>query len=123
MSRKAFILAPFLILFSAIISVIESAALNEFYLKRELSQAQQIDLFSLLEIETIRRVKIEFMSFDPHDFSFEAGEWTISVTFEEERALIHYDGPQSVMATLDYDMVMENVLDYQLLDDLISDID
>lgn len=123
MSRKAFILVPFLVLFSVLISLIESVALNEFYRKREFMNASQIDQFSLLEIETIRRIKKEFISFDPKDFSFEAGEWIISVDFEDESALIHYEGPQSVMAILEYDMVMENVLDYQLLDDAQSDID
>lgn len=123
MSRNAFILVPFIILFSALIGLIESISLNELYRRSETNHAQQIDVFSLLEIETIRRIKIEFVSFDPHDFSFEAGEWRVSVTFSEERAEISYEGPQDLRASLDYDMVMENVMDYQILDASLSDID
>lgn len=123
MNRKAFILVPFLVLLAGLYGFIQSIAINEFYRSRELDYAVQMDLFSLLEIEAIHRIKKEFHSFDPHDFSFKAGEWTVSVHFVEEQAEITYEGSKTVYARLDYDMVLENVLDYQIEESPISDID
>lgn len=121
--RDAYILLPFLILFTILIGLGNGIATNEFYRKTESRNAQQIDAFSLLEIETIKRIKDQFLSFNPKDFSFTAGEWTVDVRFIEEMAEIVYSGSQTVHAVLDYDMVFENVMRYRILDESESDSD
>lgn len=123
MTRKAYIIVPFLIMFILLIGLSNGIVLSEFYLKTERQNAQELDVFSLLEIETIRRIKVQFLSFNPEDFSFTAGEWTVDVRFFEESADIEYHGPQTVLAVLDYDMVFENVMSYRILDESESDSD
>jgi hypothetical protein len=123
MQRKAFILAPFLVLFTLITGLISGIAINEYRVKRELMSAQTLDIFSLVEIETFKRIKSQFITFKPVDFTYEIGEWAISVHFNDETANILYEGPESIQASLNYDMVMENVLDYEIITEETSDSD
>jgi len=123
MQTKAFIMVPFLLLFTAMIALLGNISTDVFIQNTELKQSIRVDSFSLLEIETISRIKKEFLSFEPNDFTYEAGEWIISVRFGEETAEIEYVGPETVSAQLDYDMVMENVLDYRIIDSSLSDTD
>lgn len=123
MRRKAFILVPFLILFTLITGIISSIAVNEYRVKSELMNAQTLDIFSLVEIETFKRIKSQFRTFKPEDFTYEIGEWVISVHFDDETANILYEGPESIQASLNYDMVMENVLDYDIITEETSDSD
>jgi len=123
MQRKAFILVPFLVLFTLITGLISSIAVNEFRVKSELMNAQAMDIFSLVEIETFKKIKSQFKSFKPVDFTYEIGEWAIAVHFIDETANILYEGPESIQASLNYDMVMENVLDYDIITEETSDSD
>jgi hypothetical protein len=110
-------------MFLVIVSSIETISVNEFRTHQEFTNAYRIDAFSLVEIETIQRIKTQFNTFKPQDFMFTAGEWSITVTFAEESVMIVYSGPEMVTARLDYDMVFENVLDYQINHASQSDID
>ena len=121
--HKAYIMVPFLILFMVVISGLETMAVNEFRIQREAAYARRLDVFSLVEIETIQRIKNQFKTFQPKDFSFETGGWTIEVFFRDETADILYSGTETVTASLDYDMVFENILDYRINDSSVSDID
>lgn len=121
--HKAYIMVPFLILFIVVISGLETMSVNEFRIQREVANAHRLDTFSLVEIETIHRIKIQFKTFKPKDFSFTIGEWTVEVVFIDESADIRYIGYEIVTATLDYDMVFENILDYRINDSSVSDID
>lgn len=123
MTHRSFVLVPFLLLFTLIISGLISMAENEFRTNRESHNASQIDAFSLIEIETIQRIKTQFKTFKPKDFDYKTGEWSIKVSFHDESADIIYSGKDIITARLDYDMVFENVLDYHLNDSSQSDID
>jgi len=123
MTRKAFILVPFLSMFVLILSALGSISVNEFRLQRERINAIRIDIFSLIEIETFKQIKDQFETFKPKDFVTTAGEWTIEVSFQDESASIIYKGPDVIKARLDYDMVFGNVLDYQIITSSQSDID
>jgi hypothetical protein len=123
MMRRSYVLAPFLMMFAVILISIETMAVNEFRRQQELVNASRIDFFSLLEIETIHRIKHQFKTFEPEDFVFTVGEWSIEVIFLDESAMIVYSGPEWIEARLDYDMVFENVLDYQINNSSQSDID
>jgi hypothetical protein len=103
--------------------LIGNIAVNEFRIKNELDYAQSVDAFSLVEIETFKRIKAQFKTFKPVDFRFEAGEWSVSVSFEEETAFIVYEGQETIQAVLKYDMVMENILDYDITPDDSNDSD
>lgn len=123
MKHRAFILVPFLILFTLIAGLISNIAVNEFRVNHEIDNAKSLDVYSLVEIETFKRIKAQFKTFKPVDFSFEAGEWSIDVKFEEETAIILYEGQESITAILKYDMVMENILDYDITVDDSADSD
>ena len=123
MKHRAFILVPFLVLFSLISGLISNIAVNEFRVRNELENAQVVDAFSLVEIETFKRIKAQFKTFKPVDFSYEAGAWSIVVNFQEETAHIVYDGQETIQAVLKYDMVMENILDYTITADDSNDSD
>lgn len=123
MSRKGFVLYPFLLLFSAVVIMINEIAINEFRNHLEIEKARFIDTFSLIEIETIRLIKKQFSSFKPKDFVKTIGIWHIEVSFNDETALIKYTGSSIVEAYLVYDMVFENVMDYQIQSPTESNID
>jgi len=123
MTRKAFILVPFLSVFALILSALGSIAINEFRTQQERINATKIDVFSLIEIESFKRIKNQFETFKPKDFGYTAGEWSIEVTFLDESSIIIYKGPEVIQARLDYDMVFGNVLDYQIINPSQSDID
>jgi len=123
MTRKAFILVPFLSMFVLILSALGSISVNEFRIQRERINATKIDVFSLIEIETFKQIKDQFETFKPKDFVTTVGEWTIEVSFQDESASIIYKGPDVIKARLDYDMVFGNVLDYQIITSPQSDID
>ena len=123
MSRKGFVLYPFLLLFSTIVIMTNEIAINEFRNHLEIEKTRFIDTFSLIEIETIRLIKKQFSSFKPKDFVQTMGIWRIEVSFNDETALIKYISTTVVEACLVYDMVFENVMDYQILSTTASDID
>jgi 1-deoxy-D-xylulose 5-phosphate reductoisomerase len=123
MTRKAFILVPFLSMFALILSALGSIAVNEFRTHQERINATKIDVFSLIEIESFKRIKNQFETFKPKDFSYTAGEWSIKVTFLDESATIIYKGSEVIQARLDYDMVFGNILNYQIINPSQSDID
>jgi hypothetical protein len=122
MSTKGFVLYPFLIIFLSLIISINNTVINEFGKKREYKQAVEIDQFSLVEIQTIRLIKQQFLSFKPKSFSVNLGNWDVKVTFIEETAHITYSGKEIIVKALDYDMVFENVLNYRQINRFKSDI-
>lgn len=122
MSNKGFVLYPFLIIFMALIVLINDIAINEFRKRMEYKQAVEIDQFSLVEIQTIRLIKQQFLSFKPKSFSVNLGNWDVKVTFSEETAHITYSGKVIIVKELDYDMVFENVLNYRQINRPKSDI-
>jgi len=114
MRNKGFVLVQFVITFAALMIFIESIAMNEFRKSQERKNALKMDYFSLMEIEVIHRVKQQFLSFNPKNFTTEIGSWTIQVAFNDETALITFNGDHQVIAQLDFDMVFKNVLNYTI---------
>lgn len=113
-SNKGFVLYPFLLIFSSIIILLNGVCINVFQRKQEIKNAHRLDEFSLVEIETLQQVKNQFLTFNPKNFEDKIGEWSIQVIFKEETAFITYQGDQTVTATMIYDTVFKNVLDYHL---------
>jgi len=122
MSNKGFVLYPFLIIFLSLIVLIGDIAVNEFRKRTEYKQSIEIDQFSLVEIQTIRMIKQQFLSFKPKSFSVKLGNWDVKVTFNGETAHITYSGKLIIFKELDYDMVFENVLNYRQINQPKSDI-
>jgi hypothetical protein len=113
-SNKGFVLYPFLLIFSSIIILLNGVSINTFQRKQEIENAYRLDEFSLVEIETLKQVKNQFLNFNPKNFEDKIGEWNIKVIFKEETAVITYQGDQTVTASMIYDTVFKNVLDYHL---------
>jgi hypothetical protein len=113
-SNKGFVLYPFLLIFSSVIILLNGVCINIFQQKQEIKNAYRLDEFSLVEIETLKQVKNQFLSFNPKNFDVKIGEWSIKVIFKEETAFITYQGDQTVIATMIYDTVFKNILDYHL---------
>jgi hypothetical protein len=88
--------------------------INIFQRKQEIKNAHRLDEFSLIEIETLQKVKNQFLTFNPKNFDDQIGEWSIRVIFKEETAVITYQSDQTVTAIMIYDTVFKNVLDYHL---------
>jgi len=122
-SNDGFVLYPFLIIFSSIIILINGISVSIFQTNQELRNASVLDEFSLLEIETIKRVKDQFLTFNPKKFEFMIGEWNISVEFVDETAMIIYQGTKTIRASMFYDTVFKNVLDYHIIDTSNSNSD
>jgi hypothetical protein len=113
-SNKGFVLYPFLLIFSSIIILLNGICINIFQRKQEIKNAHRLDEFSLIEIETLQKVKNQFLTFNPKNFDDQIGEWSIRVIFKEETAVITYQSDQTVTAIMIYDTVFKNVLDYHL---------
>ena len=122
-SIKGFVLLPFLLVFSFVILLINGIALNIFQRTQESKNAIQLDQFSLVEIQTIRLVKNQFLTFNPKNFEATIGEWSIKVTFSEETASISFQGLDSIKAIMDYDTVFKSVLNYQIIESSLSNSD
>ncbi|KAF0226561.1 MAG: hypothetical protein FD133_1638 [Erysipelotrichaceae bacterium] len=121
MSNKGFVLYPFLLLFLSLIILINDISVNEYRKRIEFNKASEMDHFSLVEIETIRMIKKQFLSFKPKAFTITIGNWEVQVTFKEETVFITYTGKFLINAELDYDMVFENIMDYRLIRTTESD--
>jgi hypothetical protein len=115
-SNKGFAIYPFLLIFSSIIIMINGISINIFQRNQELKNAFKLDEFSLLEIETLKRVKDQFLTFNPENFEDEIGKWSIKVVFSDETALITYEGDIRVNSVMIYDTVFKNVLDYHIIE-------
>ncbi len=121
MSNKGFVLFPFLIAFLSLTVMLNDIAVNEFRKNTEFRKAVEIDIFSLVEIETIRTIKDQFLSFKPKEFTLQFESWEVKVSFKEETAQITYTGNFFITAELDYDMVFENIMDYRIISSTKSD--
>jgi len=122
-SNKGFVLYPFLLIFSSIILMINGISINIFQRSQESKYASELDEFSLVEIETLHRVKTQFLTFNPKNFEYKTGEWVISVEFTDETASIQYKGDQTIKALMVYDTVFNNVLDYHIIDSSLGNSD
>ena len=96
--------------------MINGISINLLHRTQELKNAIKLDQFSLVEIQSIRLIKQQFLTFNPKNFETKIGEWSIKVTFNDETVIIVYQGLQTIYATLDYDTVFKNVLDYQIIE-------
>jgi hypothetical protein len=81
----------------------------------ELQHNQEIQAFSLLEAKTIHEIVLRMQKYDLDSFELAFESIIVKINILDESVLIEYGLENPVYALLDYDLVFNSSMDYQII--------
>lgn len=109
-------LALFLIYFSLFLEVMSQQAIIRYHLLTEMKLSNQLNRFSMIEMDVIHQTVKKFVDYKMDDFSLSYEEGEVSIKMIDEQAIIFYDFNEDIYAVISYDLVFDTGVDYEIVD-------
>ena len=112
-----YLFTQFIALYLANISIISNHQYERMFY-------HQLERFSYIESYVLRETIDQFNRYKFDEIRIESNLGIVYVVFEDELAYIHYDFEIEVFATLEYDLVYDSALSYNIISEaLFSSVD
>jgi hypothetical protein len=116
-STKGFILYTSLLFFTFCIQFVVGVSVVAIHIRSENLMMARMEKFSLFETAMIDRIYHAIQAMDYGDFASEYEGFLITVTYEEQSALLAFSGSTNVKMKLEFDDLVPCFKDYYALDE------